>query len=132
MKVRYNGEIQTHYVSQNPSKLVNGKIYNVVRMTPFNQQANLIIEGLDGDFNSAWFDEVNSDDNIYMAYSDKVPVVGKGMTCTKLDLSGRTDNFVNCITSPVQEVSKEYDEDYTVYRVKTLNSTYMITIVKAI
>lgn len=132
MKVRYNGEIQTHYVSQNPSKLVNGKIYNVVRMTPFNQQANLIIEGLDEDFNSAWFDEVNSDDNIYMAYSDKVPVVGTGMTCTKLDLSGRTDNFVNCITSPVQEVSKEYDEDYTVYRVKTLNSTYMITIVEAI
>lgn len=130
MKVRYNGRTDSYYGgTQNTSSLVKGQVYNVIRMIVLRFGTFLILEGVNGEFNSIWFDEVPSDDKIYMAYFDKVPEVGKPMNCIKLDMSNDSDGFVECITSPVQKVSKVYDYDYQVYRVTTLNSVYMLTIV---
>ena len=130
MKVRYNGGTDSYYGgSQNTSNLVKGQVYNVIRMIVLRSETRLILEGVDGEFNSVWFDEVPSDDKTYMAYSDEVPEVGKPMNCIRLDLSNDSDGFVECITSPVQKVSKVYDkDDHPLYRVTTLNSVYMLTI----
>jgi len=130
MKVRYNGGTDSYYGgTQNTSNLVKGQVYNVIRMIVLRSETRLILEGVDGEFNSVWFDEVPSDDKTNMAYSDEVPEVGKPMNCTRLDLSNDSDGFVECITSPVQKVSKVYDkDDHPLYRVTTLNSVYMLTI----
>lgn len=130
MKVRYNGGTDSYYGgTQNTSNLVKGQVYNVIRMIVLRSETRLILEGVDGEFNSVWFDEVPSDDKTYMAYSDEVPEVGKPMNCIRLDLSNDSDGFVECITSPVQKVSKVYDkDDHPLYRVTTLNSVYMLTI----
>ena len=130
MKVRYNGGTDSYYGgTQNTSNLVKGQVYNVIRMIVLRSETHLILEGVDGEFNSVWFDEVPSDDKTYMAYSDEVPEVGKPMNCIRLDLSNDSDGFVECITSPVQKVSKVYDkDDHPLYRVTTRNSVYMLTI----
>ena len=130
MKVRYNGGTDSYYGgTQNTSNLVKGQVYNVIRMIVLRSETRLILEGVDGEFNSVWFDEVPSDDKTYMAYSDEVPEVGKPMNCIRLDLSNNSDGFVECITSPVQKVYKVYDkDDHPLYRVTTLNSVYMLTI----
>ena len=130
MKVRYNGGTDSYYGgTQNTSNLVKGQVYNVIRMIVLRSETRLILEGVDGEFNSVWFDEIPSDDKTYMAYSDEVPKVGKPMNCIRLDLSNDSDGFVECITSPVQKVSKVYDkDDHPLYRVTTLNSVYMLTI----
>ena len=130
MKVRYNGGTDSYYGgTQNTSNLVKGQVYNVIRMIVLRSETRLILEGVDGEFNSVWFDEVPSDDKTYMAYSDEVPEVGKPMNCIRLDLSNDSDGFVECITSPVQKVSKVYDkDDHPLYRVTTRNSVYMLTI----
>ena len=130
MKVRYNGGTDSYYGgTQNTSNLVKGQVYNVIRMIVLRSETRLILEGVDGEFNSVWFDEVPSDDKTYMAYFDEVPEVGKPMNCIRLDMSNDSDGFVECITSPVQKVSKVYNDGYQVYRVTTLNSVYMLTIV---
>lgn len=130
MKVRYNGGTDSYYGgTKNTSNLVKGQVYNVIRMIVLRSETRLILEGVDGEFNSVWFDEVPSDDKTYMAYSDEVPEVGKPMNCIRLDMSNDSDGFVECITSPVQKVSKVYNDGYQVYRVTTLNSVYMLTIV---
>ena len=130
MKVRYNGGTDSYYGgTQNTSNLVKGQVYNVIRMIVLRSETRLILEGVDGEFNSVWFDEVPSDDKTYMAYFDEVPEVGKPMNCIRLDMSNDSDGFVECITSPVQKVSKVYDkDDHPLYRVTTRNSVYMLTI----
>ena len=130
MKVRYNGGTDSYYGgTQNTSNLVKGQVYNVIRMIVLRSETRLILEGVVGEFNSVWFDEVPSDDKTYMAYSDEVPEVSKPMNCIRLDLSNDSDGFVECITSPVQKVSKVYDkDDHPLYRVTTRNSVYMLTI----
>ena len=130
MKVRYNGGTDSYYGgTQNTSNLVKGQVYNVIRMIVLRSETRLILEGVVGEFNSVWFDEVPSDDKTYMAYSDEVPEVGKPMNCIRLDLSNDSDGFVECITSPVQKVSTVYDkDDHPLYRVTTRNSVYMLTI----
>ena len=106
MKVRYNGGTDSYYGgTQNTSNLVKGQVYNVIRMIVLRSETRLILEGVVGEFNSVWFDEVPSDDKTYMAYSDEVPEVGKPMNCIRLDLS-----------------------DHPLYRVTTRNSVYMLTI----
>lgn len=128
MKVRYNGGTGSYYGCSKPSKLVVGNVYNVIRMHVMAWQTDFALEGVDGEFNSTWFEEVPSDDKVYMAYSYDVPVVGKSLSCFRLVLNN-SKMFVECLTSTVTEVSLIYSDFYYVYQVSTLNSVYIVTIV---
>ena len=57
-KVRYNGGTQSYYGCSDPSKLVVGKEYEVVRSRVRSWQTDYTLKGVDGEFNSVWFDEV--------------------------------------------------------------------------
>lgn len=60
-KVRYNGGTESYYGCSDPTNLVVGKEYEVVLSKDRGWQTDYILKGIDGEFNSVWFDEVSSD-----------------------------------------------------------------------
>ena len=65
-KVRYNGGTQSYYDCSDPTNLVVGKEYEVVLSRDRGWQTDYTLKGVDGEFNSVWFDEVSSDDSVYI------------------------------------------------------------------
>ena len=84
-KVRYNGGTQSYYGCSDPTNLVVGKEYEVVLSRDRGWQTDYTLKGVDGEFNSAWFDEVSSDDKVYMAIAHEVPVIGERYSCYKME-----------------------------------------------
>ena len=60
-KVRYNGGTESYYNCSNPSILVVGQEYTVIKEDVYPWQTDYILEGLYGKFNSVWFDDVTDD-----------------------------------------------------------------------
>ena len=84
-KVRYNGGTQSYYGCSDPTNLVVGKEYEVVYARDRGWQTDYTLAGIDGEFNSVWFDEITSEEKVYMALSREVPTVGKPCSCYKVD-----------------------------------------------
>ena len=59
-KVRYNGGTQSYLGCSEPTVLVVGKEYEVISSTDRGWQTNYTLNGIKGNFNSVWFDEVSS------------------------------------------------------------------------
>ena len=72
-QVRYNGGTESYYGCSDPINLVVGEEYEVVFSRERGWQTDYTLKGVDGEFNSVWFDEVSSDDKVYMAISQEVP-----------------------------------------------------------
>ena len=60
-KVRYNGGTESYYNCSNPSVLVVGRVYTVVKEDVYAWQTDYTLEGFFGKFNSVWFDDVTDD-----------------------------------------------------------------------
>lgn len=132
MKVRYNGGTIYNTICSNPSKLNPRKIYTVSWMDVQDFETKLVLKGVNGKFNSLWFDEVPSNDRTYMAFTRKVPSVREQMVCKMLDLTDSisSDGFVSIRTSPVKSVSRlRVNSRSYVYRVITYSgSIYIVTL----
>lgn len=126
--VRYNGGTMSFYHSSNPSNLVVGKEYEVVLSRDKGYQTNYTLKGVDGEFNSVWFDEVfNDEKKLYIGYSHNIPQIDERYECTRLEFMPhmRQPHLVDCSTSRVQQI------DYlgnNVYQITTLNSVYIVTV----
>lgn len=130
-KVRYNGGTESYTYSTNPKCLVVGKEYEVVSETVLNFQTNYTLRGVEGEFNSVWFDEVitsetkKSNKVINLAISEVLPNVGEGYHCAKIDFIDGKPKLLRCLTSPV----KEFEEiGVNTYLVKTNNSIYVVKV----
>ncbi len=125
-KVRYNGATQSYYHCSNPSKLVKGKEYEVVISCDRNGwQTDYVLEGIDGYFNSVWFDEVTPEERVFLAFAQDEPIVGMNCFCYRMEFIDGFPQFFFTMTSTVQEI--EPMGNY-VYKVTTLNSTYIVKV----
>ena len=125
-KVRYNGGTQSYYGSySDPTNLVVGKEYEVILSRVHDWHTDYILKGVDGNFNSAWFDEVSSDDKVYMAIAHEVPAIGERYSCYKMEFINGQPKLVSWSTSTVKEI------DYmgnNIYQVTTRNSVYIVNV----
>ena len=146
MKVRYDGSNEPGYYgfgSGIAKLLVPGEEYDVKYIRVLPSETLLVLKGIDTkgtdlegvklndidlEFNSCWFEEVPSDDGVYMAYANHTPVVGECMKCYKLDMNDE-DYFIECTTSPVREVFRVTSELAHIYHVVTTDgSNYVVDV----
>lgn len=75
--VRYNGGTQSYYSCSDPKNLVIGKEYEVTSINVRNWQTDYTLKGINGNFNSVWFDDILSEKETVMAFSSTVPKIGE-------------------------------------------------------
>lgn len=75
--VRYNGDTQSYYSCSDPKNLVIGKEYEVTSINVRNWQTDYTLKGINGNFNSVWFDDILSERETVMAFSSTVPKIGE-------------------------------------------------------
>ena len=124
-KVHYNGGTQTYCSCTEPTNLIVGKEYEVIAERDRGFQTDYKLKGIEGEFNSVWFDEVQNSEKIYMALARKVPCVGKRCECAKVEMVNGRPKLSNWSTSIVKEVSLIGNN---IYQVTTRNSVYIIQV----
>ena len=124
-KVRYNGGTQSYYGCSNPSNLVVGKEYEVVLTSDRGWQTDYTLKGVNGEFNSVWFDEVFSEDKVYMAISYEVPAIGKRYSCYKMEFVNGQPKLIAWSTSTVKGINYMGNN---IYQVTTSNSVYIVNV----
>ena len=125
--VRYNGGTDTFYPCTKPTKLVVGKEYVVISSEDRGFHTNYVLAGVEGKFNSVWFDEVTEDDKVYVALSRQYPVIGKPYVCYRIEYSGDKVNLKGYSTTPVKAVQHLGNN---IYYVTTQNSVYVVSVHK--
>ena len=124
-KVRYNGGTDSYYSCSDPTNLVVGKEYEVVFSRDRGWQTDYTLKGVDGEFNSVWFDEVSSDDKVYMAIAHEVPVMGQNYSCYKLEFINGQPKLISWSTTTVKGIIYLGNN---IYQVTTLNSVYIVNV----
>ena len=125
MKVRYNGCTESYYGCSDPTNLVVGKEYEVVLSRDRGWQTDYTLKGVDGEFNSVWFDVISSDDKVYMAIAHGVPMIGKRYFCYKMEFSNGQPKLIGWSTSTVKEINYMGNN---IYQVTTCNSFYIVNV----
>lgn len=122
--VKYNGGTDGFFNSCYPNGLVYGKRYLVVSERVMDFQTNLRLDGVKGEFNSVWFDEVKFEKKKWLAiatlHNKPELFVGKRMSLEKLNEN--TKVLESVYTSVILSVKKLYEN---VYLFETRNSVYV-------
>ena len=87
-------------------------------------QTNYTLKGVNGKFNSCWFDEIQKN-SIFLAIADHKPTISSRCECWKLEMERGRPVLIPWLTSPVREIS---DMGNNIYRVVTRNNTYIIQV----
>lgn len=124
-KVRYNGDKVSYYGCSEPTNLVVGKEYEVVLIRDRGWQTDYTLKDVDGEFNSVWFDDVSSDDKVYMAIAHGIPVIGERYPCYKLGFIKGHPKLTDWYTSIVKEINYMGNN---IYQVTTLHSVYIVNV----
>ena len=122
--VRYNGGTESSHTCSEPTKLVLGQEYEVTGKKVSACQTDYTLKGVDGEFNSSWFDVISAP-TTFMAVSHNVPTVGKRCECSKMEFVDGHLNFVGWSTSTVKDVQ---DMGNNIYRVETRNNVYIVMV----
>lgn len=126
--VRYNGGTLNYYFCSDPTELVVGREYEVVYEKDYGGYfTEYTLRGVNGNFYSGWFDEVNSNPvaETFMVLSHTIPVVGESCKCAKLEFVNGQPKLIGWHTITVKDVS---DMGNNIYRVTTRNSTYIVQV----
>lgn len=122
MFVKYEGGTESYYGCSDPKVLKAGQIYEVMFANDRGWQTDYELNGVEGQFNSIWFEEVN----VYKAITKRKPKIGYSMHCWKLESNDREQPQVtNWITTKVQKIEK-ITSDF--FRVTTKNSIYEVLV----
>ncbi len=131
--VIYNGGKEAYYGCDAPEDLVKGKRYKVVAEEIKPYQTNLTLHGVNGKFNSVWFDKDNDDENMKkvwfakaITYNNIEMFLGKPMRLIRLHDGGPSELVT---TSYVESIDKVYGN---VYKIETANSVYITDVKKRI
>ena len=115
--VVYNGGTLSYNACDDPSVLKKGQIYEITDIDRGSWQTNYKLKGVDGWFNSVWFDEIK---NVELAFSKESPVEGQRYNLKKVDINEM--KVVPVRTSTVQRVQRIYGG----YVIKTVNTVYLV------
>lgn len=122
--VTYNGGVEGIVYSSCPSCLVRGKKYVVTSERVMDFQTNLHLQGVSGEFNSVWFNEVQTEKSKWLAlatlYNKPELFIGKRISLKRLHEDTNVLETVN--TSTILSVNKIYED---VYIIETGNSVYV-------
>ncbi len=119
--VRYNGGTMSYKGCSEPTKLVEGRMYEVVDEIDKGWQTDYKLKGVRGWFNSVWFDEVNT----YLAVTNEIPRVGELCECSRMEITGGIPNMVAC---RIGKVKKVQELGIGVYKVVTYNNIYIMQV----
>ena len=122
--VIYNGGTESYYTCTSPIGLIFGAKYKVIGADDRGFQTNYILEGIDGYFNSVWFNLVEAKPT-YLAVSKYVPEVGKSYRCCKMEIKQPGPALVKTTTSRVKSIERM---SACIYKVETLNSIYLVQV----
>lgn len=122
--VIYNGGTESYYDCTDPTDLVCGKKYEVVSENDRGWQTDYTLKGVNGHFNSCWFNEVSSG-NTFIALTHTVPMVGKRCDCYKIEFVNGQPKLISWHTSNVKEIM---DMGNNIYHVTTCNSLYIVQV----
>lgn len=120
--VRYNGGTKSYYGCTKPTELIKGKIYEVTNDDDRGSQTDYTLKGVEGYFNSCWFDEVK---NTYVAIANEKPIRGTKCRLAKIEAIDGEHRLRNVTTSTVKEVNEIGNN---VYEVVTCNSVYFVQV----
>lgn len=118
-KVVYNGETVSYTGSTNPKVLQKGWMYEVERVDVGKWQTDYKLKGIDGLFNSIWFDDVPA----YLAVASEKPEVGQRIYGIKVFKNGKWEKYR--YTSMVEEVRKISE---TIYEATTAHTIYVVQV----
>lgn len=124
-RVRYNGGHGSYYECSNPSILVEGDEYEVIEVHDLCWQTNYVLDGIEGEFNSIWFDTILCEANVYTAISHFIPLIGERYNCQKIVFIDRQPKLVDWYTSIVKEIQYLGNN---IYQLTTCNSVYIVTV----
>lgn len=122
-RVIYNGGTESYGSCSDPSVLTVGKEYEIVSVKVYNWHTDYKLKGIDGTFNSVWFNEVTNE-KVYIAIAKSLPKIGEKFDCYKLDVKQR--EYTSWSTSPVRGIELLGNN---IYKVKTCNSIYLVSVI---
>lgn len=127
MMVKYNGGVDSFLGCSDPSVLTEGMIYEVIDEEIESCQTTYTLKGVEGEFNSVWFDEVEGNYFLpsYLATSNLIPIVGVSYKCERLIKGEKGWKFQSVVTSIVESVNQL---GRNIYQLKTQNSEYIVQI----
>lgn len=123
--VRYNGGTQSYFPCSRPFTLVKGKEYQVLSINDLGWQTNFVLAEVDGEFNSAWFDEPEPSKMVYTAIAHNPPIIGERYLCYRLSSVANISKLGWCLTSQVQGIKYL---GRNMYKVTTCNNIYIVTV----
>lgn len=118
--VMYNGYCNNYFCSTDPSVLQKGCLYMVEEEIDYGYYTEYRLVGVEGKFNSVWFDSV---EELKFAYAENSPEVGERMRCDEIRVKEGKVSFVECETYILQSVERIYSN---VYVATTENEVYVI------
>lgn len=122
--VAYNGGTEGYYSCSDPSVLTIGQMYEVIAQTDRGWQTDYTLAGVEGSFNSSWFDVITAP-IVYMALAQTRPVVGQEYKCFKIEIIGGKPKLISWTTSDVLDV---LDLGNNIYQVTTRISIYIVLV----
>lgn len=120
--VKYNGETATYKYCSSPQLLREGEFYEVVSKDVGECQTNYTLKGVDGYFNSVWFDNVK----IGLVIATKPPKVCERFLCYEQLPDGNKYSRATIFTSRVRKIEQLTGKSYKIY---TLNSCYIVHVI---
>lgn len=148
--VRYNGKTASYYGCTDPDELVVGKVYEVIRKNVRKWQTDYILEGVEGHFNSCWFDDVlplpesaypaissdaksshantsgaESQRPTFMAVAKEIPCLGERCNLSRLEITNGQLTQHSCYTSIVTDIIPAGN---SIYMIATCNSNYIVLV----
>lgn len=120
--VKYNGSTATYGYCSSPALLEEGEFYEVVSKDVGECQTNYTLKGVDGYFNSVWFDDVK----IGLVIATKAPKIGERFLCYEYAPNANKYFRVTVLTSRVRKVEQLTNKGYKIY---TLNSCYIVHLI---
>ena len=120
--VKYNGETDTYKYCSSPKLLKKGEFYEVVSEDIGECQTNYTLKGVNGYFNSVWFDNVK----VGFVIATKAPQIGERFLCYEYTPNDNKYFRATVLTSRVRKVEQLTSRGYKIY---TLNSCYIVHVI---
>lgn len=117
--VKYNGKTESFRGCSSPHVLSRGRVYVVRSQNMMSDQTNYCLDGVNGEFNSVWFDEMP----VFFAFSPYVPELGTAMKLVRLEKNGDDLQPIAVFTSDAMNIEEIANDTY---RILTKNSVYIV------
>ena len=120
--VKYNGETATYKYCSSPKLLKKGEFYEVVSEEVCDCQTNYSLKGINGCFNSVWFNDVK----VAFVIATKPPKLDERFLCYEMLPVDNKYSRTTVLTSRVRKIEQISNKGYKIY---TLNSCYIVYVI---